>query len=94
MKIPKTIKAYCRTCKKHTEQTLKEYKKGKVRTMSHGQMRHIAKTKGYTSKVGAKVKPVKQSKKQKFLGTCKECGKKMERVLPHSKKKAEIKRGE
>jgi large subunit ribosomal protein L44e len=36
MKIPKTLKKYCPTCKKHTEQKASKSKKRKPRSMSQG----------------------------------------------------------
>lgn len=94
MKIPKKIRTYCPYCKKHTEHTVREAKKGKRRTLSWGQQKFLKKTKGYTSKVGKTLKPVKQSKRTVFMLICSVCGKKHPRVMPHAKKKPEIKTGE
>jgi len=92
MEVPKEIKAYCKKCKKHTVHKVKIAKKGKRRTLSFGQSKFIEKTKGYTSKVGAKAKPVKQSKKTVLMLECSVCGSKHEKVLPDSKKQGTIKR--
>ncbi len=92
MEVPKEMKAYCRKCKKHTTHKVKTAKKGKRRTMSFGQKKFLEKTKGYTSKVGAKAKPVKQSKKTVLILECSACGYKHERILPDSKKQATVKK--
>lgn len=92
MKIPKKIRTYCPFCKKHTEHTVKEARKGKRRTLAWGQQKHLKKIKGYTSKIGKTLKVVKQRRKTVMMLICKECGKKHRKVLPHSKKKTEFKK--
>lgn len=94
MKVPKKMRTYCPYCKKHTEQSVKEQKKGARRTMSWGQQKFLKKSRGYVSKVGKTIKPVKQSKKTALILTCAVCKKKHIMVMPHSKKKLEIKAGE
>ncbi len=90
MKIPREIRTYCKKCRTHTQQAVKRIHKGKRRTMSIGQRRFDRRKKGYTSKIGEKVDPVKQSKKQVVLLECRECGKKKERKYPRSRKNIEI----
>jgi len=90
MKLPQKIKGYCPHCRKHTEHKLSEAKSGRRRSTTAGQVRHIKKTKGYTSKIAGKAKHVKQSKKQKMMLKCKECGKKHEKIIPKTRKKVEI----
>ena len=36
MKIPKTIKRFCKTCKKHTDQKVAQNKKKPASSLSHG----------------------------------------------------------
>ena len=90
MKIPQKIKAYCPHCRKHTEHKVSEAKTGKRRSTTAGQIRHVRKTKGYTSKVAGKAKHVKQSKKQKMMLTCSVCKKKHEKIIPRTRKKTEV----
>ena len=92
MKIPQKVKAYCPYCRKHTEHKVSEAKSGKRRSTTAGQVRHVRKTKGYTSKIAGKAKHVKQSKKQKMMLKCAECGKKHEKIIRRTKKKAEVQR--
>ena len=92
MKIKKVIKTYCPFCRKHTPHKVKEAKKGKRRSMSKGQARHLRKTKGYTSKIAGKANVKKQSKKTKLMLTCEQCKKQHEKLFPkRTKKKIEIK---
>lgn len=90
MKIPREIKTYCKKCGQHRVHTAKRPHKGKRRTLSMGERRFNRRKKGYTSKIGEQVNPVKQSKKQLVLLECKECGHKQERKYPRSRKKIEI----
>jgi len=93
MKVPAEMRTYCPSCNKHTKGKVKEAKKGKTRTMAKGQLRHIKKTKGYTSKIAGRAKIKKQSKRVKLVLTCFECKKKHEKVSSsRMKKKVEIKK--
>ncbi|MBS3058407.1 MAG: hypothetical protein J4478_03310 [Candidatus Diapherotrites archaeon] len=51
MNIPKSVKTYCKKCKKHTEHRLKTFKPGAARAMSKGQRKHLKKTKQLWRKV-------------------------------------------
>lgn len=96
MQIPKKMKTYCPKCKKHTEHIVKKItmKKSpaKARKDSFGQKKHLNKTRGYTSKVGAKKTPVKQTKKSVATLECSVCKKKQQRPIANLKKVVEIKR--
>lgn len=96
MNIPKTINTYCPKCKKHTPNTVKKIsmKKSpaKARKTSFGQAKHLRKTKGYTSKVGAKKTPVKQTHKSVAMLECTVCKKKQQRPIANLKKMVEIKK--
>ncbi len=96
MKVPKEIKTYCPKCRKHTVHKVTKVKMqkspAKKRTLSAGQQRHLKKAKGYTSKVGAKANPVKQTHKSVLLLQCTECNKIQQRSLVDLKKAVEIKK--
>ena len=91
MQIPKKMKTYCPKCKKHTEHTVKKIsmKKSpaKARKTSWGQKKHLEKTKGYTSKVGAKKSPVKQTHKSVAMLECATCKKKQQKAIANLKKR-------
>ena len=81
MKIPKTLKKYCPSCKKYTEQKITILKGGKKRgALKQGQRRFKEKIKGYGGyprpkpekgvKYGAKT-----TKKQVLVYKCSECNK-------------------
>ncbi len=92
MKIPKQVRSYCPYCRKHIQHKVSEAKTGRRRSTTAGQVRHVRKTKGYTSKIAGKAKHVRQSKKQKLMLACSDCGKKHEKVISPTKKKVEIQR--
>lgn len=94
MKVPNEMRIYCPKCRRHTLHKIKEYKEGRRRSTAWGQFKHERKTWGYTSKVAGQVMKKKQRKQYKVLAQCKECGKKVERVYPHSKKRLEVKKKE
>lgn len=89
MKIPKSTKRYCPTCKKHTEQKITQAKKktpGSSHPMSYGSKKRMKRrgqgvghgnvgkiSKGALS--GWKRYGKKTSKKTDFRYTCKECKK-------------------
>ena len=91
MNIPKSVKTYCKKCKKHTEHRLKTFKPGAARAMSKGQRKHLKKTKhGYGGKFKFPIKPKKQTKKPTFIAECPVCHSKRYFVIPKKMKKAEI----
>lgn len=90
MKIPREINTYCKHCQKHQKHRVKNIHKGQRRGLAEGERRFRRRKKGYTSKIGAGVNPVKQSEKQRVLLECQECNKKHEKVYPRSRKKIEI----
>ncbi len=94
MKIPKVIKLYCPRCGKHTEHTIREFKKKQPRGLSWGERHKKAKkVHGYgANKIKAhKVTQVyKQNKRPTFIAKCKECGFQHPFVIPKRMKKPEI----
>ena len=69
------------------------YKKGKVRTLAEGQRKHLAKGKGYTSKIAGKVTVYKQAKHQTVVLTCTVCKKKHTKTIgSRTKKTLELKK--
>ncbi len=92
MIIPKELKAYCPTCKKHSTHKVKvtttKIKPG--RTLAWGSRRHARKLAGYHGKVKGKAKVKKQGIRNKIMLECTVCKKKHERVISgRMKKKAE-----
>ncbi len=86
MKLPKTKKTYCPTCKKHTEHTVamakRGGKRGSLKRGSIARARFRGKGRGYGNlgRYGSKpTKPkmsgVKSSKKTDLRFKCKVCGK-------------------
>ena len=86
MKLPKTLRRYCPYCKKHTEHSIAQAKKGKPRSMTYGskvraKRRGVARGKGnlgrYSKPAISKFKMTgkKSSKKVDLRYTCKECKK-------------------
>ncbi|MFH1237342.1 MAG: 50S ribosomal protein L44e [Candidatus Aenigmatarchaeota archaeon] len=79
MKFPKTVNAYCPTCKKHMEHTVKQAKrKGRssAHPLSQSQRRFKRKMDGYGS--FPRPKPTgegKPTKKVDLRFICKKCGK-------------------
>ncbi len=94
MNVPSMINTNCPKCHKHTPHKVKEHKKGRTRAMSKGQIRHEAQTKGYKSKIAGQARRVKQREKKMLILECTVCGMKITRILPHTKKKPEIKKKE
>lgn len=86
MKISKIRKRYCPYCKKHTEHTVAQTKKGKPRSMTYGS-KNRARRRGSARGIGNRgrySKPAiskfkltgkKSSKKVDLRYTCKECKK-------------------
>lgn len=90
MKIPPTMRVYCPFCRLHTDHKVSEVKKHSTRSMAWGQLKHVRKTYGYTSKVAGKVAKSKQRQKWTFMLKCSKCSKLHEKVFPHAKKRTEI----
>ncbi|RLG17690.1 50S ribosomal protein L44e [Nanoarchaeota archaeon] len=84
MKVPKTIKTYCKHCKKHTEHKVTQLKGSRRGVLGKGRRKLKKLEKGYggspypkyekASRVGVKV-----TKKAAFKLTCKVCGKSVTR---------------
>lgn len=93
MNIPKEVKTYCKKCKKHTTQKLKQFREGtksagKRRARKH-ERKHV---KGYGGKSRFTVKVKKQGKRPTFVLTCSVCNKKSYFVAgKKAKKKPELK---
>ncbi|PIZ52521.1 50S ribosomal protein L44e [Candidatus Woesearchaeota archaeon CG_4_10_14_0_2_um_filter_33_13] len=86
MKIPKTIKKFCRKCKKHTQQKVTQNKKKTASPLSHGskvraKLRGLARGIGnlgrYSKPAVTKFKRsgAKNTKKTDLRYTCTECKK-------------------
>ncbi|MFH1752213.1 MAG: 50S ribosomal protein L44e [archaeon] len=83
MKIPKEINTHCPHCKKHSKHKLKEFKAGKMRTMSKGTRSHEKQhKKGYGGKAEFVPLKKKQTRKPTFVATCSTCKKKHYYVIP------------
>ncbi len=91
MKFPKTLKAYCPNCKKHTEHTVEVTKKRPRGTLTHGMRRFNRKLKGYGSfpKENPKGRQ-KSAVKLDLRYTCKICKKAHTRGKGWRSKKFEI----
>jgi large subunit ribosomal protein L44e len=93
MKIGKEITTFCPKCNKHTVHAVKLYSKGPGFGigLNVGNRRALRKRLGYHGKVKGQATSYKNSKRQKTLLKCKECGYTVERVLgTRTKKKLEI----
>lgn len=90
MNIPKTIKDYCKKCKKHTDHKLKLFKSGSPRTLAKGTRANIRKKKGYKGKYQFPAKVKKQNKKPTFLAECSVCKAKHYFVIRKRMKRVEI----
>lgn len=90
MKVPKTQRIYCPSCKKHTEHTVEQVKKKPRRKMAQGQRRFLAKMKGYGSFPRPKPDHEKSTKRMDLRYKCKECGKKHMKGQGFRAKKFEI----
>ena len=87
MKKPKTIKRYCKYCRKHTEQKVSQSKKkskssahplsrgSKKRTRQRGEWRGAGNLGKYSKPPKPKMTGKKLSKKTDFRYTCKQCNK-------------------
>jgi large subunit ribosomal protein L44e len=91
MDVPKEKKVYCKKCKKHTSQKLKEFKPAAGRPSAQGNRRHARNTKGYMGKYKYVATVKKQNKKPTFVVTCSVCGTKAPYTLGKRMKKGELK---
>ena len=90
MKITEEVKAYCRTCKKHTKHKIKKEKKGKTSPMSWGQRQYERVKEGHGSKRRGEKDVVKVNKGGNFRLTCAVCGKSHLRPYARAKKEPEV----
>ena len=91
MNIPKEIKNYCKKCKSHTLQKLKQFKPAQARTLAWGTRENIRKhKKGYGGKAEFTATVKKQNKKPTFVAECSQCKSKHYFVIPKRMKKVEI----
>tara|TARA_B100001013_G_scaffold283229_1_gene183143 strand:+ start:391 stop:672 length:282 start_codon:yes stop_codon:yes gene_type:complete len=76
MKIPKEMKHYCPSCKKHNLHTVSTYKAGKQRRSSLGARRHEEDRKGYGGQKFPELKrTAKTTKKVTLRFKCQNCSK-------------------
>lgn len=76
MKLPKKMRTYCPTCKKHTQHAVSQAKKRSARTLSWGQRQFVRTTRGYGSQPRSEQKKFyKTTKKIVLMLKCSECGK-------------------
>jgi len=91
MNIPKEIKTYCKKCKGHTVQKLKQFKPAAPRALSWGTRENIRKhKKGYGGKAEFTATVKKQTKKPTFIAECSQCRAKHYFVIPKRMKKVEL----
>jgi large subunit ribosomal protein L44e len=90
MKFPKKLNAYCKNCRKHTEQTVELAKKKPRRTLAQGQQRYLRKLRGYTSFPRPQPDVEKETKKVDLRYKCSVCGKKYGRGEGWRAKKFEL----
>ena len=93
MIVPKEIRTYCPTCRKHHVHKVKvstsKYKSG--RSLAWGTLKHERKLAGYHGKVKGKAKVKKQGIRNKLMLECNVCKKKHETVTTgRMKKKSEV----
>tara|TARA_B100001179_G_scaffold150318_1_gene109247 strand:- start:12746 stop:13027 length:282 start_codon:yes stop_codon:yes gene_type:complete len=76
MKLPKEMKQYCPSCKKHQLHTVSIYKAGKQRRSSLGARRHEEDRKGYGGQKFPELKrTAKTTKKVLLRYKCQDCSK-------------------
>jgi large subunit ribosomal protein L44e len=76
MILPKKIRTYCPSCRKHTEHTVSQAKKHSARALSWGQRQFTRVSKGYGSQPRSEQhKFFKTTKKVVLLLKCTKCGK-------------------
>ena len=91
MELPKTIKTYCKKCKKHETHKLSLYKARAARKTSIGTRKFEKKHKsGYGGKAKIVGTVKKQNKKPTFVAECSVCKAKHYFVIPKKMKKVEL----
>jgi len=76
VKIPKELRTFCPSCKKHTLHSISLYKKGKERASSWGARRQAGRKRGYGGqKFPELIRTAKTNKKATLKLKCKECNK-------------------
>jgi len=81
MKVPKNLNTYCPKCRKHTEHSVSQYKKGRDRKLAEGNRRYARKNEGYGGQRDPRQrKTSKTTKKQTLMLKCKECNRTLERL--------------
>ena len=101
MKIPKTIKRYCKFCKKHTDQKVSQNKRGSPSSLSYGsksraRRRGVARGMGnrgrYSKPAVTKFKMTgkKMTKKSDLRYQCTECKKSTAQRKGNRAKKIEL----
>jgi len=76
MIIPKKLRTYCPSCRKHTEHSVSQLKKRSARPLSWGQRQFGRVTSGYGSQPRSEQKKfAKTAKKVVLMLKCKVCGK-------------------
>jgi large subunit ribosomal protein L44e len=91
MELPKTIKTYCKKCKKHETHKLTLYKSRAARKTSLGTRKNIEKhKKGYGGMAKHIATVKKQNKKPTFVAECSVCKAKHYFVIPKKMKKVEL----
>lgn len=76
MKIPKNIRTYCPTCRKHTEHLVSQVKKRSASPLSWGQRQFMRIARGYGSQPRSEQRKFfKTAKKVALLLKCSVCGK-------------------
>ncbi|MBA7501559.1 hypothetical protein ES706_00130 [subsurface metagenome] len=76
MKVPKKLRTYCPSCRKHTEHRVSQLKKRPARIMSWGQRQFARVTAGYGSQPRSEQKKfAKTTKKVVLMLKCSVCGK-------------------
>ncbi len=87
MKFPKEVRTYCPYCKKHTLHKSKNPGKGRSRSTAEGNRKHERKLMGHGGKRAGEKTVRKQSKRQRVMLVCSECGKKHMRTIGTRTKK-------
>ena len=77
--MPRKIRIFCPTCKKHTEHKVDQAKKKQRRTVAQGQRRYLRKLAGYGSFPRPKPDHEKATKRTDLRYKCTICGKKHEK---------------
>ena len=95
MKVPKKVKKYCPSCKKHAEVKVKQQKtkpkpKTKKRALKWGVRHYADVASGYGGSRRPVVHPVKQAKKLGLLYECETCKKKFYKQNTKRAKKVQL----